>query len=166
MLPVRDRADVGQTGEHRQPTAAEVDDVHAELVRPVGEGEGEHDRPHRPGLARPGPADHGEVTGGVREVDRKRVAALQVRPVDHADGHLQRPAGHGYRETPSRPDRRHAEHLVEGWRRVQWGQPRPMCRGSPPDHRRDRRVEHCGAVRLRLRRRPHTVRPTRPARKR
>ena len=124
----------------------------------------EHDRPHRPGLARPGPADHGEVTGGVREVDRQRVAALQVRPVDHADGHLQRPAGHGYREAPSRPDRGTPSTWSRGGARIQRGQPHPVCRRSPPDHRRDHRVEHRGAVRLRLRRRPRAVRPA-PARR-
>ena len=128
LLAVGDRADVRQARQHRQPAAAEVEDVHAELGRAVGQREGQQHRPQRAGLARPRPADHREVTRGTREVDGQRIAALQVGPVDHADGDAQGLRAQGHRETTSGPDGGPAEQLVERRGRAQRGQPHAVRR--------------------------------------
>ena len=90
LLPVGDRAHVRQPGERAQRAAAEVEHVHADLVRGVGEREAEDHRGEPARLARPRPADDREVPGRAGKVDDKRIAPLQVGPVDQADGHLQR----------------------------------------------------------------------------
>ena len=87
----RDRTDVREVGEHRQAAAAEVQHVHAQLGRRVGEREGEQRRAQRPGLARTRAPDHREMPRGVGEVEHQRVASLLVGAVDQADGDAQRP---------------------------------------------------------------------------
>ncbi len=119
LLPVGDRADVRQPGERPQRAAAEVEHVHADLRRGVGEREAEDHRREPARLARPRPADHREVAGRAGEVDDERVAPLQVGPVDQADGACSVP----------RPGRA-TEHLVQGRRRGQRRQP-DAVRGRP-----------------------------------
>jgi hypothetical protein len=81
---------VRQPGERAQGAAAEVEHVHTDLGRGVGEREAEDHRGQAARLARPRPADDCEVPGRARKVDDKRIAPLQVGTVDQAHGHLQR----------------------------------------------------------------------------
>ena len=136
---------------------------------PVGEREGQQHRPQRAGLARPRPADHGEVTRGVREVDVSGSRRCRYGRSTTPTGTRSVPPGAGHRETPSGPDGGHAEQLVEGRGRVQRGQPHAMrgrSRARPSPRSSCRAPWAPSGIASERRRRASAADPTGPARKR